>query len=101
MGRDTVDAFARFYVIPQGSHMLGGSNYNVNGDGETIEVNRIPSQFDKQSMIMAWVERNEAPDKTLVVSSGNRSLPVCSYPNYPKYINGPVNEASSYVSTAP
>jgi hypothetical protein len=50
---------------------------------------------------MKWVEQNQAPGKTLVVTSGNRSLPLCSYPNYPKYVSGPVESASSYQSTAP
>jgi len=101
MGRDTIDAFARFYVLPQTGHGLSGRSYNINGDGETIEATQIPSQINRESLIMAWVEENQAPDKTLVVTSGDRSLPMCSYPNYPKYVGGPVNEASSYESTAP
>ena len=101
MGQDTVDAFARFYVIPQTGHGLSGSSYGVNGDGQTIQVTQIPSQFDKQNLLMKWVEQNQAPAKALVVTAGNRSLPLCSYPNYPKYASGPVESASSYVSTAP
>ena len=50
---------------------------------------------------MAWVEQNQAPAKTLVVTAGGRSLPLCSYPNYPKYVSGPPESASSYVSAAP
>ena len=49
----------------------------------------------------AWVERNEPPAKTLVVTAGDRSMPLVSYPNYAKYIGGPVDKASSYESTAP
>ena len=30
-----------------------------------------------------------------------KSLPLCSYPTYPKYANGPANNASSYNCTAP
>ena len=101
MGQDTVDAFARFFVIPQTDHYLRGRNNSINGDGEAAPVEQIPNRFDKQSLLMAWVERNEAPDKTLVVTSGNRSLPLCSYPNYPRYVGGPVDEASSYESAAP
>jgi len=101
MGQDQVDAFARFFVIPQTGHGLTGASYSVNGDGQTIPVTQIPAQFDKMGMLMAWVEKNQAPPKTAVVTSGNRSLPVCSYPNYPQYVGGPVESASSYVSTAP
>ncbi len=101
LGQDAVDAFARFFVIPQTGHGLSGSSYNVNGDGQNIQATQIPNQYDKQNLLMKWVEQNQAPDKTLVVTSGNRSLPLCSYPNYPKYVSGPVESASSYVSTAP
>ncbi len=101
MGSDQVDAFARFFVIPQGGHGLSGRSHSVNGDGQTIPVTPIPCQFDKMGVLRAWVEQNQAPAKTLVVTSGNRSLPLCSYPNYPKYVGGPAESASSYVSAAP
>ena len=101
MGQDLVDAFARFFVLPQTGHGLSGSSYSLNGDGQTIPVARIPNQFDKMGTLTAWVERNEAPAKTLMVTAGDRSLPLCSYPDYPKYVGGPVESASSYVSTAP
>ncbi len=101
MGQDQVDAFARFFVLPQTGHGLSGSSYTMNGDGQAISATPIPSQYDKMGILMAWVEKNQAPDKTLVVKSANRSLPLCSYPNYPKYVGGPVESASSYVSTAP
>jgi len=101
MGQDQVDTFARFFVIPQTGHGLTGASYSINGDGQMIPATQIPSQFDKMGMLTAWVEKNQVPAKTLVVISGNRSLPLCSYPNYPKYVGGPVESASSYVSTAP
>ena len=101
MGQDQVDAFARFFVIPQTGHGLSGTSYSINGDGQTIPVTPIPSQYDRMGVLMAWVEKNQAPAKTLVLTSGNRSLPLCSYPNYPKYVGGPVESASSYVSAAP
>jgi hypothetical protein len=101
MGQDTVDAFARLFVMPQTGHGLSGNSYNVNGDGQAVQPFQIPNQLDRQALLMAWVEKNEAPAKTLVVTAGNRTLPLCSYPNYPKYVSGPVESASSYVSTAP
>ncbi len=61
----------------------------------------IPSNFDKLKLIIAWVERNQAPAKTLVVTAGGRSLPLCSYPSYPNYMGGPPESAASYVSAAP
>ena len=101
MGQDKVDAFARFFVLPQTGHGLSGRSADINGSGQTIQTTQIPNQYDKRNILIAWVEKNQAPDKTLVVTSGNRSLPLCSYPNYPKYVSGPPESASSYVSAAP
>ena len=101
MGRDTVDAFARFFVIPQVDHSLSGRSSGTTGDGKSVSAFTIPNQFDRTALITAWVERNEAPGKTLVVTAGGHSLPLCSYPNYPRYKGGPPGSASSYESTAP
>ena len=101
MGREQVDAFARFYVMPQAGHGLSGRSAGTNGDGQSVSSFPIPNQFDRTSLIIAWVERNEAPGKTLVVTAGGRSLPLCSYPNYPRYKGGPPESAESYESTAP
>jgi feruloyl esterase len=102
MGRDTVDAFARLFVLPQTGHGLSGSSYTMTGDGKQIPATPIPSQIDKRSILVAWVEENKAPDKTLRVTGANgRSQLLCSFPNYPKYVSGPVESADSYVSTAP
>jgi feruloyl esterase len=101
MGRDQVDAFARFYVIPQVGHGLSGRSSGTNGDGQSVPAFAIPNQYDRTALITAWVERNEAPGKTLVVTAGGRSLPLCSYPNYPRYKSGPPESAASYESAAP
>jgi feruloyl esterase len=101
MGRETVDAFARFYVLPQTGHGLSGRSASTTGDGKQATSFTIPNQVDKIALIRAWAERNEAPGKTVVVNAGGRSLPMCSYPNYPRYKSGPPESASSYESTAP
>jgi len=101
MGRERVDAFARFYVIPQAGHGLSGRSSATNGDGQTVPPFQIPNQFDRTALITAWVERNKAPGKTLVVTAGGRSLPLCSYPNYPRYKGGPPESAEAYESAAP
>ncbi|HOW66023.1 MAG TPA: tannase/feruloyl esterase family alpha/beta hydrolase [Candidatus Paceibacterota bacterium] len=101
MGRDQVVAFARFYVIPQAGHGLSGRSCGTTGDGQSVPSFQVPNQFNRTALITAWVERNEAPGKTLVVTSGNRSLPLCSYPNYPRYVSGPPESAESYTSAAP
>ena len=101
MGRDTVDAFARFFVIPQVGHGLSGRSSGTTGDGKSVPSFAIPNQYDKTALIIGWVERNEAPNKTLVVTAGGRSLPLCSYPNYPRYKGGPPESAASFESAAP
>jgi Tannase and feruloyl esterase len=101
MGREQVDAFARFFVLPQTGHGLSGRSSGTNPDGQSIAAFAIPNQFDRVGLITAWVERNEAPGKTLVVTAGGRSLPMCSYPDYPRFKGGPPESADSYESAAP
>ncbi|HEX2934177.1 MAG TPA: tannase/feruloyl esterase family alpha/beta hydrolase, partial [Bacteroidales bacterium] len=111
MGRSTLDQFARMYVVPNGGHGLAGKSANVNGEGKPIEVMNIPGPNgnDNMDMLMAWVEKNEAPAKTLVVNPQGKigtkqegaGYLMCSYPNYAKYVGGPADQASSYVSEKP
>jgi len=101
MGRKQADAFARFFVIPQVGHGLGGRSSGTNSDGQSVAAFDIPNRFDRTALITAWAERNEAPGKTLVVTAGGRRLPLCSYPNYPRYKSGPPESAASYESSAP
>jgi len=96
MGRTQLDSFARLYVLPQAGHGLNGNNYATDGDGKTIPSAPIPSSWDRVSMLINWVERGVAPGMSETVTAGERSLPLCSYPTYPKYASGPVTQASSY-----
>jgi hypothetical protein len=98
MGREQVDAFARLFVIPQGGHGLSGNSHSTNGAGQAIAATPIPNQIDRRGLLIEWVEQNKAPAKTLVVRAGERTLPLCSYPSYPKYVGGPAEKAESYVS---
>ncbi|HVV45048.1 MAG TPA: tannase/feruloyl esterase family alpha/beta hydrolase, partial [Bryobacteraceae bacterium] len=96
MGRTAVDSFARFFVLPQTDHGLNGRSYYVDGAPQSI-----PNTYDRFGIITAWVEKNEAPGKSVRVTAGERSLPMCSFPQYPKYRNGPPGEASSYACANP
>jgi feruloyl esterase len=96
MGRRTVDRFARFFVIPQVGHGLTGSTHTLDGKGQAVERRAIPSTYDRLVPLVNWVERRVVPATTLTVTAGDRSLPLCSYPLYPRYLNGPVEQASSY-----
>jgi pimeloyl-ACP methyl ester carboxylesterase len=101
MGLEAVDAFARLYVIPQANHGLMGRNAGVTGDGTPVPVAPIPSTFDRVQMLFDWVERGIAPPKSAVVTAGDRSLPLCSYPTYPRYVGGPASAAASYTCAMP
>ena len=96
MGRSNVDAFARLFVLPQTGHGLTGTNYTTDGDGKPTEVRQLPSTFDRVTLLVEWVEKGVTPGKSIVVTGGGRSLPMCSYPEYPKYNKGPVDAAESY-----
>jgi feruloyl esterase len=101
MGREAVDRFARLFVIPQANHGLMGRNAARDSAGREIPVAPLPNQFDKVSMLFDWVERGIAPAMQSRVTAGARSLPLCSYPAYPHYVDGPAGEAASYVCRTP
>jgi hypothetical protein len=108
MGRSTIDQFARLYVVPQAGHGLSGRGYKINGEGQPVDVKNVPAPNgdDNMAMLVDWVENNQAPSKTLVVDPKGRisqkqegaGYLMCSYPNYPKYVSGSTEQASSYVS---
>jgi feruloyl esterase len=100
MGRATVDQFARFFVIPQAGHGLTGANYSTDGDGRTISTAPIPNTYNRLSVLIDWVEKKVVPGMSLTVTAGDKSLPLCSYPAFPKYTAGPTSSASSYVCAA-
>ena len=109
LGKKVVKEFARFYVIPQAGHGLSGKSYQVNGEGQTVEVKNIPApnQNEQINLIIKWIEEGKAPQETLSVDPQGhmgdkvegKGYLLCSYPNYPKYVGGPVDLVSSYVST--
>jgi Tannase and feruloyl esterase len=96
MGRSTVDQFARFLVMPQTGHGLTGTSYAVSGEGKTISSLPIPNRYDQVGLLFDWVENNVAPGMSVTVTADDRSLPLCSYPSYPRYRSGPAGSASSY-----
>ncbi|HXE65108.1 MAG TPA: tannase/feruloyl esterase family alpha/beta hydrolase [Bryobacteraceae bacterium] len=100
MGRPKVDGFARFYVLPQTGHGLTGTNYTTDGDGKKLDAKPIPNTFDRLAMLTEWVEKGVAPGKSIKVTAGERSMPMCSYPEYPKYVKGPAEAADSWQCSA-
>ncbi len=100
MGQAKVDAFARFFVLPQTGHGLSGRTYTMDGDGKAIPAQQIPSTYDRLGLLTDWVENQRAPGKSVTVTAGERTLPMCSYPAYPRYVGGPQGSASSYACAA-
>ena len=97
MGQTALDAFARLYVLPQTGHGLTGTSYSIDGDGRTISPEPIPSAFDRLTLLTDWVEQNSrARASRSSATAGNRTLPICSYPEYPRYVSGPADRPASY-----
>jgi feruloyl esterase len=101
MGRTAVDSFARFYVLPQTGHGLSGSSYTMDGDGRAIPAQQIPSRFDRIAMLLDWVERGTAPPKSGTATGTAGTLPLCSYPTYPRHNGGATTDAASYTCAEP
>ena len=96
MGRANVDRFARLFVMPQTGHGLTGMSYTADGTGKEIAPQPIPNRFDQVGLLIDWVENMAAPGMSVTVTAGDRSLPLCSYPAYPRYRGGSAALASSY-----
>jgi feruloyl esterase len=96
LGRATVDRFARLFVMPQTGHGLSGTNYGTTGDARTVPAAPIPNRYDQVGLLIDWVEQGTAPGMSVTVTAGEKSLPLCSYPTYPRYKKGPVDAAASY-----
>jgi hypothetical protein len=100
MGRATVDRFARFFVMPQTGHGLSGTSYGVSGEGKALGSVPIPNRYDQLGLLFDWVEKNTVPGMSVSVTAGERSLPLCSYPTYPRYRKGDPASASAYECVA-
>ncbi|MFC1494287.1 tannase/feruloyl esterase family alpha/beta hydrolase [Thermodesulfobacteriota bacterium] len=101
MSRKKVNDFARLFVLPQANHGLMGTNYSVDGDGKSIPTEPLPTSFNRFSLLVDWVEKGIAPPMSITATGGNRSLPMCSYPAYPRYKGGPVEKADPYECAMP
>ena len=96
MGRRAVDRFARLFVIPQANHGLAASTAEIDGQGRVVERSPLPTSFERFALLVDWVERGAAPPMTVTLTGGGKTIPLCSYPLFPKYTGGPATEASSY-----
>ena len=101
MGRRAVDDFARLYVLPQTGHGLTGNSASIDGNGAAVQPTAIPSDVDRFALLREWVENGSAPGKSVIVMGSAGSRPMCSYPDYPRYVGGAADAAGSYACAAP
>jgi feruloyl esterase len=101
MGRRALDSFARLYVLPQTGHGLTGNSASIDGNGAAVQPTAIPSSIDRFALLREWVENGKAPGKSEIVTGPAGSRPMCSYPDYPRYVSGAAEVAGSYVCAAP
>jgi feruloyl esterase len=100
MGRDTVDGFARLFVIPQANHGLMASTADVDGSGQAISRAPLPSSYERFAVLVDWVERKVVPAMSLTVSGAGRTMPLCSYPYYPRFAGASPAAPPSFVCAA-
>jgi feruloyl esterase len=101
MGRAAVDSFARFYVLPQTGHGLSGRSAPIDGEGNAVDRAAIPNAIDRLALLRGWVENGVAPARSQVVTGAAGTLPMCSYPEYPRYVVGDASLADSYICATP
>ena len=78
--------FYRFFEAPGAGHCYGG-------------LGPIPN--DALSQLMAWVEKNIAPDQLRATKgSNNTERDLCPYPLQQKYIGGDPRNATSFTCTS-
>ncbi len=94
-GEAVRDASMAFYLAPGAAHCVGGNG---------------PDTVDLMTPLAAWVEGNQRPSKSKLVTrkidftTGKvaASRPLCPYPAYPRYIgHGDPNSAASFACKLP
>ena len=77
--------------------MAEGEPFGTLPDGWAVQ---LPNRYDQTGLLFDWVENNVAPGMAVSVTAGEKSLPLCSYPTYPRYKSGAPGAARSYECAA-
>ena len=102
MGRAQVDRFARLFVMPQTGHGLSGTNYaHERRRQDTRGRAGARTAGIGSRCCSTGSSAASRPGMSITVTAGEKSLPLCSYPAYPKYVSGPAASASSYRCSQP
>jgi feruloyl esterase len=102
-GLKTTREFFRYFLIPGMAHCGGGPGLHDFGQNLQLEVPH-DSEHDVLGALVRWVEEGVPPDEIVaskyvddVSAKGIRfQRPICPYPQFPNYIGGDQNSASSY-----
>ncbi len=90
MGREKVDSFYRYFLIPSMNHCGGGVG---------------PNTFDPLPALQDWVEQGIAPNLTVSDPpdrSPVRTRPLCQYPATAQYTGaGDINDAGNFTCRVP
>ncbi|MES2220073.1 MAG: tannase/feruloyl esterase family alpha/beta hydrolase, partial [Acidobacteriota bacterium] len=95
--------FFRYFLVPGMAHCGQGPGLHDFGQGLQMEVPQ-DSDHDILTALVGWVEHGVPPEKiiasTYVDDRSEKGIrlqrPICPYPQFPKYIGGDQNFASSY-----
>jgi feruloyl esterase len=102
-GLKTTREFFRYFLVPGMAHCGGGPGLHDFGQDLQLQVPR-DSDHDILTALVRWVEEGVAPDKIIassyvddLSSKGIRfQRPICPYPQFPSYVSGDPNSATSY-----
>jgi feruloyl esterase len=106
-GLTQTQEFFRYFLVPGMAHCGGGPGLHEFGQSLRLEVPQ-DRDHDILTSLIGWVEQGIAPDKiiasTYVDDNSAKGIrfqrPICPYPEFPKYIGGDQNSATSYRCTA-
>ena len=93
-GQAAADEFVEYYTAPGVNHCEGGTGAD---------------KVDLAGPMFEWLEKGVKPSTSTIVATQRTvaagatpaSRPLCKYPQYPKYVGGDANLASSFVCTTP
>ncbi len=101
VGSAAADAAMRLYMVPGMQHCAGGPGATEFGQGSSAV--RGDAEHDVFTALETWVEKGKAPGRMVATKPGKNGFtrPLCVYPQVAKYGKGDVNEAGSFVCSAP
>jgi hypothetical protein len=88
LGPQFTRSFVRYYLVPGANHASYGTP-------------AFAPAWDSLTALENWVEKGLPPMKPIVADANhdNRTRPLCEYPDWPRYLAGDPDSASSFVCT--